>query len=102
SAHAITLSAGSASYENQSAAAAPDVVRCPISPAKIAVRYPRSAKTTAHVNPDTPAPTIATLLAMKMIYVQSVATSYKMARDGYSKSRCVDGKGSRRRANFNQ
>jgi hypothetical protein len=34
-------------------------VRCPVSAAKIAARYPRSAKTTAQVNPETPAPTMA-------------------------------------------
>jgi hypothetical protein len=39
-------------------------VHCPICAAKTAVRYPRSAKTTAQVNPETPAPTIATVFGM--------------------------------------
>jgi hypothetical protein len=46
------------------AAAAAEVVPGPICSAKIAVRYPRSAKTTAQVNPETPAPTMATVRGM--------------------------------------
>src|SRR5213082_3354175 len=52
SAHAITFSAGSASYGNQSAAAAPEVVCWSVSFAKIAVRCPHSAKRTPSKSRD--------------------------------------------------
>src|SRR4029453_6482824 len=96
----MTLSAGSASYGNQSAAAAPEVVCWPISLEKIAVRYPRSAKTKPQVRPETPAPTIATRCFIRIIYVQWTPASYKMASDGLFKSRCTNREGARRRTNL--
>src|ERR1700759_5541330 len=68
----MTRSNGSASYGNQIAAAAPEVVRCPIFSAKICVRRPCSANSTAQVKPETPAPTMATRFGM-------AASSCKMA-----------------------
>src|SRR6476660_5563255 len=61
----MTLSAGSASYGNQTAAAAPEVVFWPVSSAKIVASHPRSAKTTPQVSPETPAPMIAARFRMR-------------------------------------
>src|SRR6476659_8045584 len=61
----ITLSAGSASYGNQTAAAAPEVVFWPVSSAKIVASHPRSAKTTPQVSPETPAPMMAARFRMR-------------------------------------
>src|SRR2546430_14784636 len=55
----MTLSAGSASYGNQTAAAAPEVVSRPVSSAKIVTSHSRSARTTPQVSPETPAPMMA-------------------------------------------
>src|SRR6266536_2366440 len=55
----MTLSTGSASYGNQTAAAAPEVVSWPVSSAKIVTSHSRSAKTTPQVSPETPAPMMA-------------------------------------------
>ena len=64
SAHAMTATSPEVSYGYQIAAAA-EFVAWPVSAAKIAVRHPPSANTTALVSPDTPAPMIATLFAVK-------------------------------------
>src|SRR5436190_10589176 len=96
----MTLASGSASYGNQSAAAAPEVVCWPVSLAKMAVRYPRSAKITPQVRPDTPAPTMATRCFIQIIYVQCAAASYKMAGDGRFESRWTDREGARGRTSF--
>src|SRR4029434_7249729 len=96
----MTLSAGSASYGNQSAAAAPEVVCWPISLAKIAVRYPRSAKTKPQVRPESPARTSARRFFIRINYVQLTPASYKMASDGLFKSRCTKREGARRRTNL--
>src|SRR5438874_8755420 len=55
----MTLSAGSASYGNQTAAAAAEVVCWPISSAKIVMSHPPSAKRTPQLSPETPAPMMA-------------------------------------------
>src|SRR4029077_19733489 len=61
----MILSAGSASYGNQTAAAAPEVVFWPVSSAKIVASHPRSAKTTPQVSPETPAPMMAARFRMR-------------------------------------
>src|SRR5438128_12586798 len=61
----MTLSAGSASYGNQTAAAAPEVVCSPLWLAKIVASHPRSAKTTPQVSPEIPAPMIAARFRMR-------------------------------------
>src|SRR6476660_5952008 len=68
----------------------------------MAVRYPRSVKTTPQVSPETPAPMMATRSMIKIIYVQWVAPSYKMPGDGFIESRCADGKSSCRRTDFDR
>src|SRR4030095_2086669 len=55
----MTLSTGSASYGNQTAAAAAEVVSWPVSSEKIVTFHPRSTKTTPQVSPETPAPMMA-------------------------------------------
>src|SRR5213078_1218264 len=55
----MTLSTGSASYGNQTAAAAPDVVCSPVSSARIVTFHSYSARTTPQVSPETPAPMMA-------------------------------------------
>src|ERR1700730_1378883 len=71
-AHAITASAGSASYGYQIAPAAAEVFCCPIASAKIDTENLRSAKTTPQVKPDTPAPTMATDGGMPLIVGQAL------------------------------
>src|SRR5438045_4965569 len=55
----MIFSAGSASYGNQTAAAAPDVVCSPVSSAKIVTSHSCSTKTMPQVSPETPAPMMA-------------------------------------------
>src|SRR5947207_3357616 len=84
----MTLSAGSASYGNQSAPAAPEVVCCPICAAKIEVRYPPSAKKTPQVKPETPAPTIATRREFVRVFkVLSDGIGKRRRRKGWSRPR---------------
>jgi hypothetical protein len=59
-AHAIVWPAAPASYGYHMAAAAAESVRLPICSAKMDGANPLSAKTTAQVRPETPAPTMAT------------------------------------------
>src|SRR5688500_14917407 len=57
-------SSGPASYGNQIAAAAPEVLSSARVDAKTESWYPRSASTAPHVSPEIPAPTIAILTLM--------------------------------------
>src|SRR6266850_4109763 len=66
-AQAIASAEGPVSYGYQMAAAAAEVVSGPTCSARIVVRCPRSAKTTAQVSPETPAPTTATVCLMARV-----------------------------------
>src|SRR5437868_6444311 len=61
----MTFSAGSASYGNQTAAAAPEVVSWPVSSAKIVTSHLPSAKRMPQVSPETPAPMTAAQFRMR-------------------------------------
>src|SRR5437667_10057729 len=61
----MTFSAGSASYGNQTAAAAPEVVSWPVSSAKIVTSHLPSTKTMPQVSPETPAPMTAARFRMR-------------------------------------
>jgi hypothetical protein len=59
----VTRSTGPARYGSHTAAATPEVVSTPISPARISTWWPASASVTAQDSPTTPAPTTATRTA---------------------------------------